>query len=41
MTLFAIADEGNPDNLFKKVIDNFFRGKYHKNTLHMLEEEMI
>jgi len=26
MTLFAIADEDNPDNLFKKVIEKFFQG---------------
>lgn len=41
MTLFAIADEENPDNLFKKVIDKFFRSKYDKNMLHILKEEMI
>lgn len=41
MTLFAIADEENSDNLFKKVIDIFFRGKYDKNMLHILEEEII
>lgn len=41
MTLFAIADEEYPNNLFKKVVDNFFRGKYDKNTLHIFEEEMI
>jgi len=41
MTLFAIADEDNPGNLFKKVIEKFFRGKYDKNSLHILEEEMI
>jgi len=41
MTLFAIADEDNPDNLFKKVIEKFFRGKYDLNTLHILEEEKI
>ena len=39
MTLFAIADEDNPDNLFKKVIEKFFRGKYDLNTLHILKEE--
>lgn len=41
MTLFAIADEDNPDNLFKKVIEKFFRGKYDLNTLNILEEEKI
>lgn len=41
MTLFKVADEDNPDNLFKKVIEKFFRGKYDLNTLNILEEEKI
>ena len=41
MTLFAIAGEDNPDNLFKKVIEKFFRSKYDLNTLNILEEEKI
>lgn len=41
MTLFKVADEDNPDNLFKKVIKKFFRGKYDLNTLNILEEEKI
>ena len=41
MTLFAIADEDNPDNYFKKVVEKIFRGKYDLNTLHILEEEKI
>lgn len=40
MTLFAIADEENPDNVFGKVIAKYFMGKYDRNTLHILEEEM-
>lgn len=40
MTLFAIADEDNPVNLFKKVIEKFFRGKYDLNTVHILDVEI-
>lgn len=41
MTLFAIAYEDNPDNLFKKCIEKFFRGKYDQNTLHIIEEAKV
>jgi len=40
MTLFAIADEENQDNVFGKVIAKYFMGKYDRNTVHILEEEM-
>ena len=40
MTLFAIVDEENPDNVFVKVIAKYFMGKYDRNTVHILEEEM-
>ncbi len=40
MTLFAIADEEKPDNVFGRVIAKYFMGKYDRNTVHILEEEM-
>jgi uncharacterized protein (DUF1810 family) len=39
MTLFAIADEENPDNVFEKVIVKFFKGKYDGRTVEILERE--
>lgn len=38
ITLFALADAENPDNIFEKVLDKFFEGKYDNNTLKMVEE---
>lgn len=38
MTLFAIADEANPDNVFEKVLVKFFNGKYDRRTLEILDE---
>lgn len=39
MTLFAIADEENPDNVFEKVLAKFFKGKYERRTEEILEEQ--
>ncbi len=39
MTLFAIADEDNPDNVFEKVIAKYFKGKYDRKTEEILEEQ--
>ncbi len=39
MTLFAIADEENPDNVFEKVLEMFFKGKYDRRTEEILEEQ--
>lgn len=38
MTLFAIADEDNPDNIFEKVLAKYFKGKYDRKTEEILEE---
>jgi uncharacterized protein (DUF1810 family) len=40
MTLFAIADEENPDNVFEKVLEKYFKGKYDKRTEEILEEQL-
>ena len=40
MTLFAIADEENPDNIFEKVIAKYFKGKYDGRTEEILEEQL-
>lgn len=40
MTLFAIADEDNPDNVFVKVIAKYFKGKYDRRTVEILEEQL-
>lgn len=37
MTLFAIADEDNPDNVFEKVLAKYFNGKYDSRTLEIIE----
>jgi len=37
MTLFAIADEDNPDNVFEKVLAKYFNGKYDRRTVEILE----
>lgn len=37
MTLFAIADEENPDNVFEKVLTKYFKGKYDRRTVEILE----
>lgn len=39
MTLFAIVDEDNPDNVFKKVLAKYFKGKYDRRTEEILEEQ--
>ncbi|MCZ2392980.1 MAG: DUF1810 domain-containing protein [Chitinophagales bacterium] len=39
MTLFAIADKENPDNVFEKVIAKYFKGKYDRKTEEILEEQ--
>jgi len=39
MTLFAIVDEENLDNVFEKVIAKFFMGKYDRRTVEILEWE--
>lgn len=39
MTLFAMADE-EENNIFEKALAKFFKGKYDKNTVGILEEEM-
>ena len=39
VTLFAIADEDNPDNVFEKVIAKYFKGKYDSRTEEILEEQ--
>jgi uncharacterized protein (DUF1810 family) len=39
MTLFAIADEDNPDNVFEKVLAKFFKSKYDRKTVEILEEQ--
>lgn len=39
MTLFAIADEVNPDNVFEKVLAKFFKSKYDRKTVEILEEQ--
>lgn len=39
MTLFAIADEENPDNVFEKVLAKYFKGKYDHKTMEILEEQ--
>lgn len=39
MTLFAIADEDYPDNVFEKVLVKYFKGKYDKRTEEILEEQ--
>ncbi|MCO5233040.1 MAG: DUF1810 domain-containing protein [Chitinophagales bacterium] len=39
MTLFAITDEENPDNLYKKVLAKYFKGKYDWKTVEILEEQ--
>jgi uncharacterized protein (DUF1810 family) len=38
MTLFAIADEENPDNVFENTLEKFFKGKYDRRTEDILEE---
>ena len=40
MTLFAIADENNPDNVFEKVLAKYFKGKYDRRTEEILEEQL-
>lgn len=37
MTLFAIADEDNPDNVFEKVVAKYFKWKYDRRTVEILE----
>ena len=37
MTLFATADEETPDNVFEKVLSKFFKGKYDRKTVEILE----
>lgn len=37
MTLFAIANEETPNNVFEKVLDKFFNGKYDRNTVEIIE----
>ncbi len=37
MTLFAIADEENPNNVFEKVLAKFFTGKYDRRTEEILD----
>ncbi len=39
MTLFAIADEENPNNVFEKVLEKFFNGKYDKNTVEIISNQ--
>lgn len=39
MTLFAIADEENPDNVFAKVLAKYFKWKYDRRTEEILEEQ--
>ncbi len=39
MTLFAIADEENLDNVFEKVLSKFFNGKYDYKTIQILEKQ--
>ncbi len=39
MTLFAIADEENLDNVFEKVLAKFFKGKYDRRTVEILTEQ--
>lgn len=36
MTLFAVADEENVDNVFEKVLDKFFSGKYDYKTMQLI-----
>jgi uncharacterized protein (DUF1810 family) len=38
MTLFAIADEENLDNVFEKVLLKYFKGKYDRGTLDILDQ---
>ncbi|MCC7400286.1 MAG: DUF1810 domain-containing protein [Chitinophagaceae bacterium] len=38
MTLFAIAD-GSADNIFKKVIDRYFKGQFDQKTLDLLQHQ--
>lgn len=40
MTLFAIAIEDNPDNVFEKVLAKYFKGKYDGRTEEILEEQL-
>ena len=40
MTLFAIANEDNPDNVFEKVLAKYFKGKYDRRTEEILEEQL-
>lgn len=39
MTLFAKADEENRGNIFEKALSKYFKGKYDKNTIEILENE--
>lgn len=40
MTLFAIADEDAPVNVFEKVLGKFFKGKYDNRTEELLDEHL-
>ena len=39
MTLFAIADEENKDNVFEKALAMFFNSKYDYKTVQLIEEQ--
>lgn len=36
MTLFAIADEDNPDNVFENLLAKYFKGMYDRRTVEIL-----
>lgn len=40
MTLFALADEENADNVFEKVLARFFKGRYDRNTVEIIENQI-
>lgn len=40
MTLFAIADEDNPDNVFEKVLAKYFKSKYDRRTEEILDGQL-
>lgn len=39
MTLFAIAEDENHDNVFEKVLTKYFKGRYDRNTVEILEKQ--
>lgn len=41
MTLFAFADEETPENVFKKVLAKYFKGKYDRRTEEILEKDNV